>query len=946
MPVGPLNNTSLLTLEEARKGFEAVGLNNARSQVAGASRIDSVSSTIMSPTGQLLGFHRSFARTEDPMLSAAVRSSYTKTSETEVVKQYLQSLGVAIGKAENPGQSRLVEAVDKFIAKSSTLVGNINNLAMKEGFIIEAQSLAKTLSESVSTVDGLRFKADQNLSENLQEANNVIKKISNLNQGLQKSSQKGIYLHDERDRLLNELSTHMDIRVSFGNNGVALVTSNNGGATIVDQSTYAQFNYTGFASQEAMVTGEEINPVTMYYTGSNGKVSGSIEVIGGSRNKMTPQIYGGKIAGLVELRDQFLPQARDAVSSLAKTVVENVNRIHNNGSPFPPKTKFESAQQVGLLEPTSWSGKIDVAVVNRNGSSIVTYNDGSGAFKPVTIDLENLPGLGNNGQPTIKDIINELNAMLSTGPSAPRLVLGAILDGGGVPIPDQCLLNDIKMVARSGIGAGGNFTFDFELDGSQYFGSKVQILGVARDPAGVNAALPPDQLPAIFSLDKGAHVRTNQSITVGNVVAGVAGQDIRVRFRVIGDNGTVQEGTADFTVPAAGPELNQRIVGAVAAPGGGVNQMQALGITHSSLARAKLVDDNGVELDLNDRAAGHLVIETVNANEGLVINDSNSKDLGSLGSEATDRGFSHYFGFNNFFEIDETHGTMNVREDIVGDVNKMSIGRIRGGNSAISMAVREGETAANATLTFTLGNVPADGDTVTIYGEIYTIRNVPLAANDVAANANMGTVLQNLVDKINNTASISSLVLADLTVPNIITLTAKASGISGNNITVAVNLGAPGGATAALTTGGVGLPAAANIAPAQIQGGADLNVQHTALEPRIGDGAQEILQEFAALKGMVFNIKGNGTVAETSTSLSSYASIISSMLGNQIQSAKSSNQIAEGVLQGLNKELQDKTGISKEDEYVKLNEWAQLYSAGTAYNRMMQKVMDDFFRLF
>lgn len=937
-------NTSALTLDEARKGFDAVGVNIARSKVPQASRIDSVSTTIMSPSGELLGFNRSFVRAEDQMLSRAVRSGYTEASKTETVTQYLHSLGEAIGVAGGGGQSRLVESVDKFIAKSSALIGNADNQAMKQNFVIEAQSLAKTISDTASKVDSVRFQADQDLSQKLKEANGVIKKLFTLNKSMQKSGQKGIHLHDNRDRLLNELSTYLDIRVSFGHNGSALVTSNNGGALILDQSTYAQFNYTGIFSQEAMVQGEEIKPVTMHYTGANGRTSGSIEVIGGSKSKMTPQIYGGKIAGLVELRDQILPGSRDAVSSLAKAVVENVNRIHNNGSPFPPKTKFESTQLVGISDPTSWSGKIDIVVVNRNGSSIRTYVNNPGAFKPVTIDLENLPGTGSNGQPTVKDIIKELNGLLNTGPSAQRLALGEILNNAGAPVQDQYLLNDIKMVARSNI-AGGNFTFDFELDGSQYFGSQVQILAV-RGPGG---ALPTDQLPGIFSLEKGTHVRTNQSIIVGNVAAGDA---IRVKFRVIGDNGTVQEGEADFTVPAA-PELNQRIVGAVVA-GGGANQMRAPGITHASLARAKLVDDNGVELNLDDPAArGHLVIEAINADNGLVIGDNDSKDLGSLGADPTGRGFSHYFGFNNFFETDETHGTVSVREDIVGDVNKMSIGRIRPGTSADARTVKEGERAATATLTFAGaaagGNNINNNGTVIVNGKTFHFVGapggaLPLGDIEVLIGGNLQASLGNLVEKINTTNAFSTIFNVNFDNVDTITLTAKELGESGN-ITVSANL--LGGDTVALTTGaGPVPPAAPNFGPTQIQGGTDRDIQLTAQGPIIGNNVQEILQEFASLRDRILDMKGSATIAENSASLSGYSSMVSSIIGNQIASAKSSSQVAEGVLQGLNKELQDKTGISKEDEHIKLMEWSQLYSAGTAYTRMMQKVMDDFFRLF
>ena len=78
--------------------------------------------------------------------------------------------------------------------------------------------------------------------------------------------------------------------------------------------------------------------------------------------------------------------------------------------------------------------------------------------------------------------------------------------------------------------------WDLELDGSKYFGRKVQVLGVT---SAAGQAL---NWPQKFNIAQGAHTRTNQHITVDSIAGGL--QNINVQFRVIGDNGVVEEGVA------------------------------------------------------------------------------------------------------------------------------------------------------------------------------------------------------------------------------------------------------------------------------------------------------------------------------------------------------------------------------------------------------------------
>src|SRR5665213_1297565 len=127
--------------------------------------------------------------------------------------------------------------------------------------------------------------------------------------------------------------------------------------SIDNQNNYSQFSYLDFNSEEAMVQGADTNPVIVNYFTANGQFAASSqEVIGGSKNPGPPGITGGKIAGFIELRDVLLPASLNAIGTLGNLVANTVNAVHNNGSPFPPKTTYTSANQFSLSSATNWSG--------------------------------------------------------------------------------------------------------------------------------------------------------------------------------------------------------------------------------------------------------------------------------------------------------------------------------------------------------------------------------------------------------------------------------------------------------------------------------------------------------------------------------------------------------------------------------------------------------------
>lgn len=923
---GSITSTTIQAMKVARDAFRTISTNVARSEDTNASESIREISTINGSNGDVLGLRSHERRSENPALAQVIRTEASHFAKTAVIQDTFIALEAVIGDPAQPQKSKLYGAIDTFVSAAMSLSSN-NDPSVRQAFVTKGQDLATSLSLVSEKITELRFQADQDIGDSIVAANGVIKSIFEVNRALGSSGGGSISLKDQRDALLRELATYCDINVSFGAQGQAYASDARGSHALVGNSSYGQLGYKGLASPSDLIAGAEINPITLTHYRADGTKVDTHNVVDRGVNILS----GGKLEGLREIRDSQLVDSYKAVGSLIKTVADSVNAIHNNYSTFPPKTTLTSERKLGMLDATNWSGSFKVVPMDTNGRSL---DGNSGIVRPITVDLENLPSSnGTVGRPTTADIIKELNEMLSTDQASPRLALGPIIGAN----PQEYLLNNIRIAGRSDI-VNGSFTFDLDLDGNNYFGSSVQVMSVIRDPGGANE-LSADFLPE-FRLEKGVHARSNQAITVNNLMGGP--NTVRVELRVIGDNGQVSEGHADFIIdPAQGAKMtNVRIsYDPNVAPVGMVTPGNN---THSSLATVSLMNEFGGAIDPTDTLTkGNLVIEG-GLGIALLIEDDGSKDNGLGTAEepvnATGRGLGHYFGFNNFFTLDDVNNTMSVRPDILANVSNLSVGRPGSEISGLAIAVPVGQVKASITLAFTAGQQPNAADTVTINGTVFDFGG--LGGRSVVMGGNLQATLGNLVNAINTDAYLSPIMQASI-VGDTITIEAKQAGVGGNGFTFASNLGA-GGSLATVSVNGGG---AANNAGGNFAGGVDAIQNISIPHSGIGFNSTNGLEALADLRDATFEIGATSLVPASSNTLRGYAAFVSGAVLKQVVDVKRDAKVAEAVVTTLNTEYKSKHGISKEDQELKIMDWTEYFQANTVVWARIQRTNEEVLRI-
>ncbi|UCC43449.1 MAG: flagellar hook-associated protein FlgK [Candidatus Zixiibacteriota bacterium] len=179
----------------------------------------------------------------------------------------------------------------------------------RNAIVAEASKLINGLHQLHTQLTSLRDSIDDDLNAMTSEINELTTEIANINQQVVSAELGGNRandLRDERDRLIDRLSTLIDVRTKEKSDGSETVSM--GAMALVDGSSSF-----------------DIGTVTQKKFG----VSTEILVWQGTSIELTN--LSGELAGLTQSRDEIIPGYLDKLNELARSIVEEVNAIHRQG---------------------------------------------------------------------------------------------------------------------------------------------------------------------------------------------------------------------------------------------------------------------------------------------------------------------------------------------------------------------------------------------------------------------------------------------------------------------------------------------------------------------------------------------------------------------------------------------------------------------------------------
>lgn len=341
------------------------------------------------------------SRSTDEFLTLEIRRQASVVSEAEVKASFHERVQDLLG---SPGDDDDISLrIAELMSDLDGLAASPEVAALRSAVLHQAQAVSDQISQLPQELQRLRGEAEQQIAHAVDQINAELEEIASLNREIERlavGDQSTAELLDRRDALVRSLSEKIDISTYPRENG-ALVVQTGAGLPLVDESARVLV----YEQAHTVDDGTTFSPLTVYHhnqidqatglpeAGANGselvssgqRASLSAEMaadgVADEEQLVTTLVRSGRLAGLLEVRDQLLPELDDQIQELASGLRFALNAAHNTGTGLPPPSALAGTNtDLGGFATATRSGTATIAVVDRDdGSTIAAFQVDIGA---------------------------------------------------------------------------------------------------------------------------------------------------------------------------------------------------------------------------------------------------------------------------------------------------------------------------------------------------------------------------------------------------------------------------------------------------------------------------------------------------------------------------------------------------------------------------------------
>lgn len=432
-----LNNilgSAVSGLAAAQAGLRSVSNNIANVGVSGYAR-ERVNLSTGVVSGQVSGVKVGEpSRVADRFLEANVYRRAGDYGRADVTAGYLDRLQSLLGQ---PGAaSGLPARLDAITSSAVAMTGSQSSAQTVAVFTADVQDAIDSMQQLTTDVDGLRGDVESEVGYSVDKINSLLKRIHDLNSTVAAATGQGRNVGgaaDQRMTAIEELSSLISVNVRDQPDGrVSIETAN--GATLLDKKL-RQLNY----PNAGLGTSQPVYPtIEIRFAEDSGAMGAA------TGEKLDSAAVGGKLGGLLDLRDRALPAFSEQMGVLFSGLSEALNAVSNAGSTVPPPASLDG-RQTGLVggDRLGFTGAATFAVTKADGTLVAK----------TSVNFDTMPAGA-----TVNDMVAAINAGLGGAGTATftdgKLSIKANAAGNGVVVAQ----NEANPSARGGVGV------------SQYFG--------------------------------------------------------------------------------------------------------------------------------------------------------------------------------------------------------------------------------------------------------------------------------------------------------------------------------------------------------------------------------------------------------------------------------------------------------------------------------------------
>ena len=367
MGLGQALTSAVSGLRVTQSALSIVSGNISNAETAGYIK-KSVSQVAAASANITIGVRLSAVNRElDTYLQTQLRSETSGGSYASTLSAYFQRLQAVFGQ---PGaENALATSFNNFVTSAQSLSASPDSSSARFGMLTAGQSLAQHLNGMTADIQSLRSQAELEIGDTVTQANNAMAQIAYINVQLgQMSTHDATFavLEDKRDAYIDQLSQLMNIKVIPTDNNKVNVFTGAGTQLVGDKAVTLKFDAKGSLSPESVWDADPTKRGVGTITIDNGQNNGpGLDLIANNIVK------SGKLASLIQMRDQVLTQAQGQVDQIAGALASALSDQTVQG------TAVSTAGQNGF--------DVDLGSLKDGNTVKITYTDATGASHDLTI---------------------------------------------------------------------------------------------------------------------------------------------------------------------------------------------------------------------------------------------------------------------------------------------------------------------------------------------------------------------------------------------------------------------------------------------------------------------------------------------------------------------------------------------------------------------------------
>jgi flagellar hook-associated protein 1 len=461
--------TALQGLAVTSAGLEVVSRNVANADTPGYTKKTlGVTSLVVGgvATGVLAG---DVKRQVDSLLQRQIRQENAGLGYVRILENYYGQIDQMYGE---PGQSTAIDTLyNTFQTSLESLATSPDSYIAREQFLRDAQVLAERLNDMSDDVQTMRLQTERDIGDTVTQINDLLDRLAQVNSQLGSSSQVNTPpadLLDTRDRYINELSQLIDINVTEGERGIVRIMTGSGTSLLDPLPAQLQFDERG-----------TITAQSLYDPDSSVSGVGSITIVTPNGGKIDliadNQIRSGKLAALLELRDEYLVDAQAQLDSIADALARSLSTIGVDSTAVTSGTQAGFDIDLAGMQPgdsVSMTYMVDgversVTLVAVDGtSSLPLSNDVTGDPDDTVIGIDISGGIAAvaaqinaqlNPQVDVSSVGGDVLRFLDDG-DATASSAGALYGADGSTLNLAALAGESITVSVNGVDNTFNFT--------------------------------------------------------------------------------------------------------------------------------------------------------------------------------------------------------------------------------------------------------------------------------------------------------------------------------------------------------------------------------------------------------------------------------------------------------------------------------------------------------